>query len=96
MFETLTNLNLIKLLTTTDQLSIKHSSGNDKLAADVEEAVQELVEDYGDLAEQYSYLKVENGELNDDMIHAEIHISTLEALLKHNGIEFQKYFETLI
>lgn len=88
MFETLTNLNLIKLLTTTDELSIKHTSGNDKLAADVEEAVQELVEDYSELCEEYSNAK-------DDIRIAENHINNLEQMLNNRAVSFKSYTDKI-
>lgn len=95
MFETLTNLNLIKLLTTTDELSIKHITNNERMAHDVEEAVGELVDDFGDLSEEYAELQVRMVELNDDTCLAERHIRNLESLLETNHIEFQRYFDVL-
>ena len=88
MFETLTNLNLIKLLTTTDQLSIKHSSGNDKLAADVEEAVKEMVEDYSELCEEYAELQIDNSV-------AVQHIIQLEKMLKAQDLTFTTYTDKM-
>jgi len=88
MFNPLTNLNLIKILTTTDELSIKHITNNERMAHDVEEAVQELVEDYSELCEEYSNVK-------DDIRIAENHINNLEQMLNNRAVSFKSYTDKI-